>query len=75
MQEVNVTELRNHLHRYLENVQKGTEVLVTWHGMVIARILPPTDKKKEALNRLKELRRHSKLIDVISPMDENWESS
>lgn len=46
MREVNVTELRNHLHRYLERVQKGTEILVTWHGEVIARVLPPVNKKR-----------------------------
>src|SRR5580692_11516322 len=67
MREVNVTELRCHLHKYLESVQKGTEVLVTWHGEVIARILPPIDKKKEALNQLKELRSNSNMTDIISP--------
>jgi prevent-host-death family protein len=74
MREVNVTELRSHLHKYLENVQKGAEVLVTWHGEVIARIVPPIDKKKEALSQLKELRSHSKMIDIVSPIDEGWEA-
>ncbi len=75
MRKVNVTELRNHLHKYLESVHKGTEVLVTWHGEVIARILPPVDKKKEALSQLKELRSHSKMTDVISPIDDKWEEN
>lgn len=75
MREVNVTELRNHLHRYLERVQKGTEILVTWHGEVIARVLPPVNKKKEALSQLKELRSRSKMTDVISPIDEDWEAN
>lgn len=75
MREVNVTELRSHLHKYLESVQKGNEVLVTWHGEVIARLLPPIDKKKQALNQLKELRIHSKMSDVVSPIDEDWESN
>jgi len=68
MLEINVTEFRNHLHKYLEIVQKGTEMLVTWHGNVIARILPPTDKKKEALNQLKKLRSRCKMTDVISSL-------
>jgi len=74
MREVNVTELRSHLHQYLENVKQGTEVLVTWHGEVIARLVPPVDKKKEAVNRLKELRNHSKMVDVISPIQDKWEA-
>ncbi len=74
MREVNVTELRNHLHQYLDNIQKEKEVLVTWHGEVIARILPPIDKKKEALNQLKELRSKCKMTDVLSAIDEEWEA-
>lgn len=75
IREVNVTELRNHLHQYLESAGKGTEVLVTLHGQVIARILPPLDTKKEALNKLKELRQHAKIGNVISPVDESWEAN
>lgn len=74
MREVNVTELRNHLHHYLESIQKEKEVLVTWHGEVIARILPPENKKKDAQNQLKILRTRSKMTDVISPIDEDWEA-
>lgn len=74
MREVNVTELRNHLHKYLDSIQTEKEVLVTWHGKVVARILPPIDKKKEALNQLKELRSHSKMTDVVSAIDEDWEA-
>ncbi len=74
MLEINVTELRSHLHKYLENVQQGAEVLVTWHGQVIARLVPPLDKKKEALDRLKELRKNSKMTDIVSPIKEKWEA-
>jgi prevent-host-death family protein len=73
MRKVNVTELRNHLHRYLDSVKKGTEVLVTWHGEIIARILPPVNKKADALKQLKELRIRSNMRDVVSPLDEDWE--
>lgn len=53
------------------SAQKGTEVLVTWHGQVIARILPPCDTKNEALNQLKKLRSRCKIKDVISPINED----
>ncbi|HSW93204.1 MAG TPA: type II toxin-antitoxin system prevent-host-death family antitoxin [Gammaproteobacteria bacterium] len=74
MHEINVTELRKHLHQHLASVQKKKELWVTWHGKVIARILPPLDEKKEALNQLKKLRGSCKVIDVISGTDEKWEA-
>ena len=73
MHQVNITELRNHLHEYLNSAKQGTEVLVTWHGEVIARILPPIDTQKEALKQLKKLRSQCKIADVISPIDEKWQ--
>lgn len=74
MREVNVTELRNHLPRYLSSARKGTEILVTSHGEVIARIVPPVDAQQEAIKQLKELRKHCKINDVISPTGEKWEA-
>ena len=74
MREINVTEFRNHLPKYLASVEDGKEILVTSHGRVIARILPPTDTKNEAKKQLKALRKHCKVGDVISPIDEEWNS-
>lgn len=74
MREVNVTELRNNLPKYLSSVENGKEILVTSHGRVIARILPPSDTKRDALVQLKVLRKHCKIGDIISPIDEDWES-
>jgi len=74
MNAVNVTELRNHLPSYLEQVQKGSEILVTSRGHVIARLLPPLDAKSAALEQLKLLRKKCKIGDVVSPLDENWDA-
>lgn len=74
MREVNVTELRSHLPKYLASAQKGTEILVTSHGRVIARIIPPVDTKADAARQLKDLRKRCSVGDVISPIDEDWES-
>jgi prevent-host-death family protein len=71
---INITELRAHLPKYLSNAQKGTEILVTSHGHVIARILPPIDPQIEAQKKLKELRKHCKVNDVISPIAEDWDA-
>jgi prevent-host-death family protein len=74
MHQVNITELRNHLPRYLSSVKNGDEILVTSHGQVIARIVPAVNTKKEASEKLKKLRKHCKVGDVISPVDENWDA-
>ena len=55
MHEINITELRNHLPKYLSDVNKGDEILVTLHGKVIARILPPVNKRQEAKRKLKSV--------------------
>lgn len=68
MREVNVTELRNHLPKYLASVEEGKEILITSHGRVIARILPPVDTKGEAREQLKALRKYCKIGDIISPI-------
>ena len=73
MTEINVTELRNHLHQYLSVAHNGSEILVTLHGQPIARILPPMDAQKAAVARLKELQKRCKIGDVVSPIDEQWE--
>jgi prevent-host-death family protein len=73
MREVNVTEFRNHLPKYLSSAHKGSEIWVTSHGQVVARIMPPLDMREEALNQLKELRTHCKIGDVISPIHEDWD--
>lgn len=74
MRSVNVTELRNHLPKYLSSVQKGHEILITSHGEVIARIMPPIDTRLEAQQQLKQLRKRCKVGDVVSPVDEKWDA-
>lgn len=74
MQAVNVTDLRNHLPKYLSCVQKGAEILVTSHGQVMARIVPPVDVKQEARKKIRELRKHCQVGDVVSPIGDEWEA-
>ena len=72
MQGVNITELRNHLPKYLADVTKGDEIYITFHGRVIARILPPLDASQEAKTELERLRKMCKVGDVVSPIDDVW---
>ncbi|TAK77988.1 MAG: type II toxin-antitoxin system prevent-host-death family antitoxin [Gammaproteobacteria bacterium] len=73
MHQVKITELRSHLPDYLEQVHKGKEIWITCRGKVIARLLPPIDSRKAARDKLKELRQHAYVGDVISPIDEEWD--
>lgn len=74
MHEVNITELRRHLSKYLKSAQRGAEILVRSRGCIIARIIPSVDTKTDALRQLKELRQHCLVGDVISSVYVNWES-
>ena len=56
MQQVNVTELRNHLPQYLQQVKKGLELQITSHGKSIARLVPERNDVEEAKARLLKLK-------------------
>jgi len=48
MSVVNVTELRQNLPAYLDQVRKGEHILVTSRGVVIAELSPPAVPEEEA---------------------------
>ena len=48
MSKVNITELRQNLPAYLEQVRKGAEFQVTVHGRVVARLVPELDEQAAA---------------------------
>jgi len=72
MHGVNVTELRNHLPKYLASVMNGNEFIVTSHGQAIARIIPIIDVSQEAKKQLSHLRKTCKVGDVVTPVDISW---
>jgi prevent-host-death family protein len=72
MSTVNVTELRQNLPAYLEQVRKGAEVQVTVHGRVIARLVPEHDEHTAARQRLETLRGKCRIGDVVSPCCQEW---
>jgi prevent-host-death family protein len=74
MLNVNVTELRNHLPDYLKRVKSGEEVAVTSRGKIIARLVPEVDEALAARERLTALREQSCVGDVVSPLEEEWET-
>jgi len=74
MSRVNVTELRQNLPAYLEQVRKGKEVQVTVHGRVVARLVPEQDEQTAARQRLEALRGKCRIGDVVSPLPEEWDA-
>ncbi|MGH8720238.1 MAG: type II toxin-antitoxin system Phd/YefM family antitoxin [Burkholderiales bacterium] len=72
MTQVNVTELRQNLPSYLDQVQRGEELLVTLRGKVIARIIPERELRDAARERLIALRKKCRIGDVIKPTGERW---
>lgn len=73
MHKINVTKFRNHLSTYLQQVNEGEEICINSRGRIIARLLPPIDKRTMALEHLKLLRTRCKIGDVISSVEINWE--
>jgi prevent-host-death family protein len=73
MQQVNVTELRNNLPRYLQQVRKGAEIQVTSHGKSIARLVPDVDDVDAARQRLINLRGTMITGNITAPVvGEEW---
>jgi prevent-host-death family protein len=70
-----VSELRSSLPHYLSQIQKGEHITITSHGKAIARIVPLIDAAKEAQLALKQLRKTCKIGDVVSPIEDQWDSS
>ncbi len=69
MQQVNVTELRNHLPQYLQQVKKGLELQITSHGRSIARLVPERNDVEEAKDRLLKLKGTMILGDITEPVE------
>ena len=74
LRKVNVTELRQNLPTYLAAVAKGSEIEVTSHGRVIARIVAVGDPAQEARDRLRALGERAIIGDIVSPADDIWEA-
>ena len=69
-----MTELRVNLQVAIEEVKKGNTIIVTSHGKPVAQLIPPPDRRQEAIARLKALRKTVIIGDIISPTGEKWEA-
>jgi prevent-host-death family protein len=51
MREIKASDAKTHLHRLLDEVQRGETVIITRHGRVIARIVPEASWRQEEVDR------------------------
>lgn len=54
MREVQATEAKAHLPQLLTAVERGETIIITRHGRAIARLVPETDERQAAVQKLKE---------------------
>lgn len=73
MQQVNISEFRSHLLKYLEKAKIGESFSVTSNGKVLATISPPVNQNKQARAQLKFLAKTAKIKDVLTPIESDWD--
>jgi prevent-host-death family protein len=75
MDSVSISELRQHIAEYVEQVHAGAEIIVTRGGEPVARMVPVVDRRQEAESYLARLRKTAVVGDVVSPVFENdWDA-
>lgn len=72
MESINISEFRANLLSYLNKAKEGKELNITSHGEVLATIVPPINRSKQARTKLEELAKTAAIGDVISPIDNEW---
>ena len=74
MENVNISEFRANLLKYLAKAKEGEELNITSHGEVLATVVPPVDQTKQAKARLKQLSKTAIIGDVVSPLSGDWKA-
>lgn len=76
MPQVNITEFRTHLPKYLARTSAGETLEITSRGKVVARLAPPKENSTDSARKtLEKLRSKCRVGDVLSPVDELWDAS
>jgi prevent-host-death family protein len=81
MREIQASEAKVHLPRFLDDVERGETLIITRHGRRIARIVPEVERRQEeidkALAAIHELRKRTGSItlgELLSARDEGRRS-
>ncbi len=75
MTSIAVSDLRANLMKILKKIERGAVISITSRGREIARLVPPENSMEQAREKLKGLRQTAIIKDVLSPLDEEWESA
>lgn len=77
MRKVQVSSVKTHISRLLDEVEHGETIVVTRHGRTIARIVPEGDvdrerfaQAKEDLTRLRKAMPPMTIEEIVSARDE-----
>lgn len=73
MQTVNISDFRTNLLKYLNKAKAGEQISVRSNGHLLATISPPIQLKEQAKEELTLLASTSKVGDVVSPIEDEWE--
>lgn len=73
MIQVNISEFRTHLLKYLRNAQRGEQIGVTSKGTLLATVMPPTNQREAARAALSTLAKTAVIHDVVSPIENDWD--
>ena len=74
METIGVSKLRENLPSYIKKVQQGQTITITSHGNRIAILAPVESAIATSRNALRKLRETAYIGDVVSPIEEQWES-
>jgi len=74
MESIAVSDFRANLMKILRQIEHGASLDITSRGKIVAKLVPPDYTRTLAREKLDALRETAKVYDVLSPIDENWES-
>jgi prevent-host-death family protein len=69
-----IRELKNNLSRYIRRIEAGERIAITAHGRVVAELVPPGTRTKDAPSRFDELVASGMIRPPLEPGDptEGW---
>ncbi len=74
MREINISEFRANLLKYLKIVQHGEQLNVISKGTPLATLTPPISQHYTSRAKLKKLAKTAIVNDVLSPIEDSWDA-
>jgi prevent-host-death family protein len=71
---VNISELRSNLLKYLKKAHDGEQITVTSNGQLLAIIAPPIEQQETAKTKLTEIAETAIIHDILTPTNESWDA-